>query len=283
MSLVNDYIIPIAENVPKVYEAGRAKGHDEGYAEGRVEGIDIGYSDGYSAGHINGKDEGYREGSQHERSAFWNTYQDGGLRRDYEGAFAGNGWTADTLKPMWNITPSSMNQMFFANKNQLDLVSVLEAAGVVLDTSQAWNMSNVFAYSHFVRVGIIDFTSAPASAVSTFNSATKLVTIDKIILGNKAYTFTAWFNNCTSLVNLTIEGVISSSGFDVQYSSLLSKDSLISIVNALSSTTSDLWIRVSKTAVDNAFETELGLANGSSSSEWLDLKQTKANWTIYEL
>ena len=60
----------------------------------------------------------------------------------------------------------------------------------------------------------------------------------------------------------------------------LSKDSIISIINALSTATSDLPITLSITAVNNAFETSPGAADGSTSEEWTALIATKPNWTI---
>lgn len=60
----------------------------------------------------------------------------------------------------------------------------------------------------------------------------------------------------------------------------LSKPSITSIINCLSTTTSGLTVTLSKTAVNNAFETSEGVADGSTSQEWLNLVATKTNWTI---
>ena len=73
---------------------------------------------------------------------------------------------------------------------------------------------------------------------------------------------------------------ITKNGFDVQWSTELSKESIISIINALSDTTTALTVTLSKTAVNNAFETAKGNADGSTSEEWAALIATKQNWTI---
>ena len=59
----------IAENVPKVFDAGKQQGHGEGY--------DSGYDDGLEAGkELGGYNEGFEDGKDAEHDAFW----DGGRR-----------------------------------------------------------------------------------------------------------------------------------------------------------------------------------------------------------
>jgi hypothetical protein len=55
---------------------------------------------------------------------------------------------------------------------------------------------------------------------------------------------------------------------------------LTNIVNALSTTTTGLFVTLRKDAVNKAFETSEGAMDGSTSDEWLALAATKANWTI---
>lgn len=86
------------------------------------------------------------------------------------------------------------------------------------------------------------------------------------------------FDDCTSLKEIRMIGTLRIS-VNMQWSPL-SKDSIISIINALSTATSDLPITLSITAVNNAFETSPGAADGSTSEEWTALIATKPNWTI---
>ena len=83
----------------------------------------------------------------------------------------------------------------------------------------------------------------------------------------------SWFTYCSSLTNLTIEGVIGFNGTTIT-SPNLSKASIISVINALSSTTANGHkLTLSKTAVTNA----LGSVDDA---EWSALVATKPNWTI---
>ena len=81
-------------------------------------------------------------------------------------------------------------------------------------------------------------------------------------------------------VEIKYNGNTIASSLDMKSCTLLSKASITSIINALSSTTSGLTVTLSKTAVNTAFETESGGADGSTSQEWLALATTKSNWTI---
>ena len=225
----------------------------------------------------------FESGKQAEYDRFWDTYQANGNRTDYSNAFAGVGWTSEIFKPKHDIKPINAYMMFRATQLNLDLVEHLEAMGVTLDFSQATNTQYLFNNSQFTRIGIVDVRSSTNSRPldNTFAQCTNLVTIDKIYLktgtqGECANTF----SGCTALKNLSLEGEIKSNGFDIRYSTLLSKASITSIINALSTTTSGLTVTLSKTAVNNAFETNTGSADGSTSQEWLNLIATKSNWTI---
>jgi hypothetical protein len=59
----------------------------------------------------------------------------------------------------------------------------------------------------------------------------------------------------------------------------LSKASIKSIMDVLSSTTSGLTITLSGAAVDKAFETAEGANDGRESSEWITLSTAK-NWYV---
>ena len=112
-----------------------------------------------------------------------------------------------------------------------------------------------------------------------FNSCSKLTNIPQLDTSN-GINFSSMFYNCTDLTNLTMTGTIKANGMELHYSTKLSKASIISVINALSDTTNALKVQLSKTAVNNAFETSSGVADGSTSEEWTTLIATKANWTI---
>ena len=78
--------------------------------------------------------------------------------------------------------------------------------------------------------------------------------------------------------NLIIEGTIGQNGLNLQHSKKLSKESITSVINALSTSTGGLSITLSKTAVDNAFYNNIVV--GSNTMEWGQLVASRSNWTI---
>lgn len=122
-------------------------------------------------------------------------------------------------------------------------------------------------------------TSSGTNFSYMFTGCTKLTTIPQLDT-SKGTNFSHMFSSCTNLTNLTMTGTIKASEMDLHSSTKLSKASIISVINALSDTTNALRVHLSKIAVNNAFETSSGVADGSTSEEWTTLIATKANWTI---
>jgi hypothetical protein len=195
-------------------------------------------------------DDVYEAGKKAELDRFWDIYQQNGNRQRYDYAFAGNGWADEVYKSIkYDITsPSLISGLYRFNEYITDTIKPIDC-------------------KNFVPLNYV------------FAEATKL----KIIRTLKVYsknTFTGVFGSCKSLEELYIEGVIGQNGFNVQWSTKLSHDSLMRIINALSTETSGLSVTLSKTAVNKAFETNEGANDGSTSAEWLALANTKSNWTI---
>lgn len=189
-------------------------------------------------------------GMQTEYDRFWDNFQDNGNRDHYYWAFSYYNFTDETYNPKYPIicgtTNTSGRNLFY------------ESDGIT-DTK-------VPIYFH-------------GTANQSFYNAHKMKTIRELILAESASLDRA-FSGCESLETLIVKGTIGRNGFNVQWSTKLSHDSIVSIINALSTTTSGLTVTLSKTAVNNAFETSEGAGDGSTSQEWLDLKATKSNWTI---
>lgn len=218
-------------------------------------------------------------GRHQEWSDFWDAHQLSGTRTSYAAAFSY--WRAATFNPKYDIVPTSMSYCFqqFAGDSVFDLSKKLEDLGVVLDTSKCTNFDYVFSVAYIYRIPKIDTTSCE-TLTNTFHYPS-ITTIDCLKIRDDGSTkFSNTFIGASKIKNITIEGVIGQNGFDLKAATLLSKESIINIINALSTTTSGLSIMLSKTAVNNAFETAPGLADGSSSSEWNTLIAPKNNWTI---
>lgn len=226
----------------------------------------------YNRGYDKGYKEGLETGAADEYNSFWDNFQQNGKRTNYSKSFAVS-WTKDIFKPKYDIQPTDATEMFRNSEMQIDLVEHLNNLGITLDFSKATVVTGLFQSSLFTHVGEISCVSATGILYYTFLCGT-LVTIDKWILkddGSQGFYNT--FNLASSLENITVEGVIGQNGLNLQWSTKLSKASITSIINALSTTTSGLTITLSKTAVNNAF-------GGINTTEWKTLIATKSNWTI---
>ena len=233
---------------------------------------DKGYSDGAAQGG-GGYDQGFAEGKQAEYDAFWDAYQENGNKTNYSLAFAGKGWTAENLKPKYDIKPVILYMMFYANEMEIDLVEWFEKLGVTLDFSHpVYSAQYVFSGSKFTRVGKVDLSIYSGKTNDVFSNMPNLHTIDELVLNEKISRYIEVFTNCTALENIRITGTISAN-IDIHWSPL-TKESIVSLVNALSATASGKTLTLSGTAVNNAFE------GGSTGSEWQALIATKQNWTI---
>ena len=278
----SEYPAKIEDVYDKGYEQGKSEGDYEGaFNEGKAEAYE-------EIQDLNAELEqtlyGTDTGGKSYYDEFWDDYLDYGNRKDFDHAFGGIGWTPENFNPNRDMTPTNAYMMFRKCKMRIDLVEHLNKLGVNLDFSKCTNTIYAFNFSEFTRIGVFDCSSSASSIPlsNVFTSCSYLVTIDKIVLkkGSGGMFETTSFKDCTSLENVTFEGVIDVNGLNLQWSTKLSKDSITSIINILSTTTSGLSITLSKVAVNTAFETSAGLADGSTSSDWNNLIGTKTNWTI---
>lgn len=222
----------------------------------------------YDAGYEKGKSEG----GDNWEDTFWNVYQENGNRSVYNNAFSGKGWTTETFKPKYNIVPITPTQMFSSSSLLgIDLVEHLKNIKKELDFSKCTTFIELFAYTGVARVGVIDTRSCSNLGTIFAYSYNNLKTIDLLILkddGSQIFSNNS-FIQATGLADITIQGVIGQT-INLQWSGKLSKASITNIINALSTTTSDLSVTISKTAKEAVFTPD----------EWSALEATKPNWTI---
>lgn len=224
-------------------------------------------------------------GMQTEYDRFWDSYQQNGNIAYFENLFSGEGWNDFTLNPKYDIKAKGSAYMMFKSCAVTDMVEQLKACGVTLD------LTNVTSYTYFLyqakikRFGEIplthiNFKNSTNGTNNMFSSASVLHTIDKIIVNDEGTTQFAnsMFNNASSLANITFEGVIGKS-INFQWCPL-TKASITNIVNTLSSTATGQTLTLKLSAVNTAFETSSGAADGSTSAEFAALVATKTNWTI---
>lgn len=120
---IADKLTTIAENVQKVYDAGKAAGGGGG----------VGYDEGFA--------EGYAQGKQSERDRFWDTFQNNGNRDNYQRAFYNTFWNNNTYNPKYPIV---CNDGAAAAGNMFDTARIT-------DTKVPITIIDGYADSTFVR------------------------------------------------------------------------------------------------------------------------------------
>ena len=184
-------------------------------------------------------DAGKETGNKLGMEAFWNAYISDASLSDSANLFRGHGWGASNFFPVKDIRPiGSTRQMFedFGHilggvaDEPLDLVSRLEECGVILDVSEATDAMYTFQRANISTLPVLDFRNS-INLTSTFADSS-VVSVEKLIVDSD----NGWantFKNVSNLVDLRIEGVINHRNPSFQWSTQLSHDSLVSIINAL--------------------------------------------------
>ena len=224
--------------------------------------------------------EVYEAGKKSQYDEFWDAYQDYGKRSVYEFAFAGKGWTNETFKPKYDLILDGgvyCTQMFHSSLIT-DLIGILEAQNIRLDTYGCKNVGQMFQSSLIPIIPPIDFTTATGATNYAFGSSS-IITIQKLKVSESTNFMQYAFHNATSLEEIDIEGTIGTGTLNFQWSKKLSKASITGIFEHFS-TTASLSATFSKQAVNTAFETSPGAGDGSTSPEWLALLGTRPNCTI---
>lgn len=236
---IAEKLTQIAENVPKVYEAGKKAEYDR----------------------------------------FWDLYQTKGVPGMHHGAFAGSRWNDDTFYPKYDIHMRYGSSYAFFFNQVTDIVARLKECGVKLSTKEANNLNNAFNSVKSTTLPTIDVTGEPTKTSSLFAGSTLLKTIEKIVVNKKA-TYSYWFSQCYALENVVFEGEIGNN-LDMQACTLLSKESILSVLGALSRNVTGKTLTLSKAAVDTAFESSAGAGDGSLTEAWFFAQlEPSDTWTI---
>ncbi len=258
-------------------DLGEKIGYEKGYAEGESVGYANGKADGYAEGETAGHAAGVTEGKQAEYDRFWDAFQDYGNRTDYMLAF--RCINADYIRPKYKLKDLTQIQMMFQSSG----VKKIESA--YFDFSGTENVANA-GYALFNDCSnleeIEDINLPAVNYIGTWYYCEKLKKI-AVVRCASGKTFDASvppFYMCSELTDVTFTGTLNTSGLVMQWSKKLSRASIESIIGVLSSSASGKSITLSKAAVNNAFETSPGAADGASSAEWAALIATKPNWTI---
>lgn len=216
----------------------------------------------------------YEAGKQAEYDAFWDAFQNYGKRNRYIYGFAGSGWTADNFKPKYDIILSgNNNHAFNSNDAQIDLAEYLESKGLKIDISGMTSASELFRVSAFTRLPKLDFSKS-GNLYFTFRECAYLHTLDEIKVA-ASNTYNNTFYGCTSLTEVRFSGEIGSS-IDLHWSTLLSAESINSILNSLSTSTTGQTLSLPTTA-EATYDAKYGAGAYSAKVDSI------SNWTINEL
>lgn len=200
----------------------------------------------------------FNAGKKAEYDAFWDEFQQNGNRTDYDTCFRGERWNVTTFKPKYDLKPviaRNMFQGFGNNFGQITLTDCLERAGVVLDCSNVTIGRGMFRSFH--GSGLPPLVFNKATDLSTlFYDCLWVDNIDITLNIDKSANIANMFNTCRELKNLIVRGVIAGSGVSLQWSTGLTKASFVSVINALSNETSGITITFSQAAKEAAFTAE---------------------------
>lgn len=254
----------IAENEPKVYNAGYNSGYKVGFEEGKA-------GDGYG--------EGFEAGKQAEYDAFWDAFQNSGTRTYYADAFRGA--TFEYIRPKHKITPKDKggaSRIFYGcNFLKKAEAAYIDFSQIPRGTHISDTYYNTFTMCYELEE-VEDIGFVPTFGYgSTFNVCRSLRKIAVIRADAGTQFLNDTFGNCTALEEITFDGEIGSD-INFRWSTKLTRASIESIINHLSDNVSGKTLTLSEAAVDKAFETEDLF--GSETDEWATLCSSKPNWQI---
>lgn len=190
----------IAENVPKVYEAG------------------------------------YNE----RKNEWWTNYLTGLKNAQYQNnayAFSGRGWTDETFDPIYNdgaeltLYPENAQGMF-RGCQVTDVKGALEKANITIDFSQANNIGEFAHSAAVVNFPLIDARTAQNLSTTFYNLTGNNVSIHLILKDDGSQTFNNTFGYAKGLTELIIEGGVIGTTINLQ-ACPLTVESMISVINAL--------------------------------------------------
>ena len=188
-------------------------------------------------------DKVYEAGQQSEYDRFWDAAQldeDGNLRTYLNYHFAGRAWTEENFKPKYDIRPGGTATGLFRETQITNLKQCLESSGVTLDTSKMTSGTGAFGYGQLTILPKLDFSSL-TGATNTFTNSGQLHTIEEMVVSESTTFVSTTFTSCTALTRLIMTGTLAKNGLDLHWSTLLDRESLLSILNVLQNKTSGTW------------------------------------------
>lgn len=179
---------------------------------------------------------GREAGKQEEYDRFWDMIQAHGTRTEYNEAFGK--WDCEYIRPKYkDIQLSGYADAIFSSNHSLKKIEK-----EYFDFSKTPSMTTTANYTFFYCDKLLEIQDiglpSMTSYIGTFQTDLELHTIEKL----RCEEGTRWDNtflNCYELVNIEIEGTIGQNGVNLQWSTKLSHDSLMSFINNLKDYSAD--------------------------------------------
>ena len=242
---IAEKLTTIAENMQKVYDAGKASAGDSG---------------------------GYEEGYSQAESDFWDAFQQNGNRTFYEYGFCNTAF--EPLRPKHKVVPTSRTICMFEYANVKKIEKAYFDFSKASVTSQGGSSTSGYyaTFRYCYELEEIEDVGMPAGGLyNTFNRCHNLHTISILrVLENTGFNGT--FSHCFALENITIDGVIGQNGLVLSDSTKLTHDSLMSIITALKDYSTDTsgtqWV------------VTLGTTNLNKLTDAQKAMATQKGWTL---
>ena len=230
----------------------------------------------------------FEAGKKSEYDAFWDAMQENGERTRYNSFGAGVAIPSEIWKtPKYPFVLERAERFLDSFNTTLDMppynrpldISHWKIDASLLTTAQR------FCMNASISNLTVDLSNATSLREAFYSSDRGCCNNIAIKVSEKCETFylAFWYNTrsafCYDVVRFIEGSVIAAGDLNLSHCTQ-SKESLASVINALSDTTTGLTVTLRLAAVNSAFETSAGAADGSTSDEWLALAATKSNWTI---
>ena len=159
---------------------------------------------------------------------------------------------------------------------------IIHCPNIITNMGASFGQNNYYA-DYVLKKIVLDFETKAQNWSYAFQNARALKYIEGTPINlsfiNGDTRTISMFERCDSLKEVRFQGILSYA-LNLGDSKDLSKASILNLSSCLSADVSEKALTLNKEAVDKAFETSSGAADGSTSTEWAELIATKPNWTI---
>lgn len=169
----------------------------------------------------------------------------------------------------------SYNRVFAKTSGIKNLKIICDTQGLTVNLAQM-----VRENTDLETLDVSEFVCYPTDMSYFALGASNLKSIHGALDFSQCTNVTIWLNSAGNLEDIEFVPNTIKITTPFHWCHKLTKASFKSIIAGLADDVSGQTVELSKTAVNNAFETSEGAADGSSSAEWAALIATKPNWTI---